>query len=409
MYFPKILIANRGEIAVRIMRACRELGVATVAVYSAADAQAMHVRAADEAVLIGPAPAAESYLRAEKVVEAALRTGAAAIHPGYGFLSERAFFARACREADLTFIGPTPEAIELLGSKIAAKQLALAADVPTAPAYLGDDQGLDRLQHEAAMIGFPLLIKASAGGGGKGMRMVRATGEFAAALESAKREAIAAFGDDAVLLEKLIERPRHVEIQVLCDTHGAGVHLFERECSIQRRHQKILEESPSPALTPDLRAAMGAAAVRLALSAGYVNAGTVEFVVDQAGSPYFLEMNTRLQVEHAVTELVTGLDLVQLQIAIAAGEPLPFLQGQLRQQGHALEARIYAEDSLRFLPSIGTVKVFAPPHGLGIRNDAGIESGDEVTVNYDPLLAKLIVHANDRAAAIERLRTALEQ
>ena len=409
MYFSKLLIANRGEIAVRIIRACRELGIATVAVYSEADRHAMHVRLADEAVAIGPAAATESYLRVENVVAAALRTGAQAIHPGYGFLSERAHFARACRDAGIVFVGPPPEAIELLGSKIAAKKLALVAHVPTAPAYLGDDQSPERLGGEAEQIGFPLLIKASAGGGGKGMRVVRAAADFAAALEGARREARAAFGDDAVLLEKLIERPRHVEIQVLCDAHGNGVHLFERECSIQRRHQKILEESPSPVLTVDVRAAMGAAAVRLALRAGYVNAGTVEFVVDEAGNPYFLEMNTRLQVEHPVTEFVTGLDLVQLQIAIAAGAPLPFTQGELRQQGHAIEVRIYAEDPQRFLPSIGTVAVFAPPEGPGIRNDAGIESGDVVTVNYDPMLAKLIVYAPDRTAAIKRLRGALDE
>ena len=409
MYFDKILIANRGEIAVRIMRACRELGIATVAVYSEADRGALHVREADEAYPIGPAPAAESYLKVERIVEAARRSGARAIHPGYGFLSERAHFARACAEAGLVFIGPPPEAIELMGSKIAAKRLAEQAGVPTAPGYMGDDQRPERLRQEARRVGFPLLIKASAGGGGKGMRTVRGPAEIDAALEGAQREARAAFGDDAVFLERLIERPRHVEIQVLADAHGACVHLLERECSIQRRHQKIVEESPSPALTPELRAAMGAAAVRLALAAGYRNAGTMEFMLDERGQFYFLEMNTRLQVEHPVTELVAGVDLVRLQIAVAAGAPLPFRQEDLAPRGHAIEARVYAEDPHSYLPSTGRVALFAPPDGPGIRNDVGLASGDEVTVHYDPMLAKLIVWAGDRPAAIDRLRRALDE
>jgi 3-methylcrotonyl-CoA carboxylase alpha subunit len=409
MYFTKILIANRGEIAVRIARTCRELGIAAVAVYSEADRSALHVRQADEAYPIGPAAAAASYLSAERIVEAALRSGAQAVHPGYGFLSERAHFARACREAGLVFIGPPPEAIELMGSKIAAKRLAESAGVPTAPGYLGDDQRPERLRAEAERVGFPLLIKASAGGGGKGMRTVRSLDEFDAALEGAQREARAAFGDDSVFLERLVLRPRHVEIQVLADAHGGCVALFERECSIQRRHQKIVEESPSPALSPGLRAEMGAAAVRLAQAAGYVNAGTVEFVLGPDGRPAFLEMNTRLQVEHPVTEAVTGLDLVRLQIAIAAGERLPFSQAELSQRGHAIEARIYAEDPATFLPSTGRVVLFAAPEGPGLRNDAGLQSGDEVTVNYDPMLAKLIVSAADRRAAIERLRRALAE
>jgi 3-methylcrotonyl-CoA carboxylase alpha subunit len=407
MHFDKILIANRGEIAVRITRACRELGIAAVVVYSEADRGALHVRQADEAYPIGPAPAAESYLNAEKIVEAALRAGAQAIHPGYGFLSERAHFARACAEAGLVFVGPPPEAIELMGSKIAAKRLAQQAGVPTAPGYMGDDQRPERLREEALRAGFPLLIKASAGGGGKGMRAVGQPGEFDAALEGARREARAAFGDDAVFLERLIERPRHVEIQILADAHGNCVHLFERECSIQRRHQKIVEESPSVALAPELRAEMGAAAVRLALAAGYRNAGTMEFMLDEQGRFYFLEMNTRLQVEHPVTELVAGVDLVRLQIAVAAGAALPFRQEDLAQRGHAIEARVYAEDPKTFLPSTGRVALFAPPQGPGIRNDAGLESGDEVTVHYDPMLAKLIVWAHDRPAAIARLRRAL--
>jgi 3-methylcrotonyl-CoA carboxylase alpha subunit len=408
MYFDKILIANRGEIAVRIIRACRELGIAAVAVYSEADRAALHVREADEAYPIGPAPAAESYLNVEQIIAAARRGGAQAIHPGYGFLSERAHFARACAEAGLVFIGPPPEAIELMGSKIAAKRLAEQAGVPTAPGYMGDDQSAERLRAEARQAGFPLLIKASAGGGGKGMRTVRAEGEFDAALEGARREALAAYGDDTVFLERLIERPRHVEFQVLADAHGSCVHLFERECSIQRRHQKIVEESPSAVLTPELRAEMGAAAVRLALAAGYRNAGTMEFMLDETGKFYFLEMNTRLQVEHPVTELVAGVDLVRLQVAIAAGERLPFRQESLLQRGHAIEARVYAEDPRTYLPSIGRVALFAPPDGPGIRNDAGLESGDEVTVHYDPMLAKLIVWAPDRLAAIARMRRALE-
>jgi 3-methylcrotonyl-CoA carboxylase alpha subunit len=408
MYFDKILIANRGEIAVRIIRACRELGIAAVAVYSEADRAALHVRLADEAYLLGPAAPAESYLHAERILDVARRSGAQAIHPGYGFLSERAHFADACQVAGITFIGPSPEAIEQMGSKIAAKRLAEHAGVPTAPGYMGDDQRPIRLREEAQRAGFPLLIKASAGGGGKGMRTVRALAEFDAALAGAQREARAAFGDDAVFLERLIERPRHVEIQVLADAHGGCVSLFERECSIQRRHQKIIEESPSPALTPDLRAAMGAAAVRLTLAAGYRNAGTIEFLLDDAGRFFFLEMNTRLQVEHPVTELVAGVDLVQLQIAIAAGVPLPFAQADLIQRGHAIEARIYAEDPATFLPSIGRVALFAPSGGPGIRNDAGLESGDEITMYYDSMLAKLIVSAPDRPAAIERLRSALD-
>jgi 3-methylcrotonyl-CoA carboxylase alpha subunit len=408
MYFDKILIANRGEIAVRIIRACHELGITAVAVYSEADRSAMHVRLADEAYPIGPAPATASYLNVGRIIEVARRSGAQAIHPGYGFLAEQAHFAQACQEAGLVFIGPPPEAIALLGSKIAAKRLAESAGVPIVPGYMGDDQSPEKLRWEAARLGFPLLIKASAGGGGKGMRTVASSAEFDAALEGARREARAAFGDDAVFLERLIVRPRHVEVQVLADAHGNCIHLFERECSIQRRHQKIIEESPSPALTPELRAQMGAAAVRLAQAAGYRNAGTVEFMLDQQGHYYFLEVNTRLQVEHPVTELVTGVDLVHLQIAVAAGEALPLRQEELAQRGHAIEARVYAEDPATFLPATGRVALFAPPEGPGVRNDVGLESGDEVVVHYDPLLAKLIVYAPDRPAAIARLRRALD-
>jgi 3-methylcrotonyl-CoA carboxylase alpha subunit len=406
-YFNTILIANRGEIAVRLIRACQELGIRTVAVYSEADRQALHVRLADEAYPIGPAPAAESYLRVDRIVAVARQAGAEAIHPGYGFLSERAHFARACAEAGIVFIGPPADAIERMGSKIESKRLAVAHDVPVVPGYDGADQDSATLHAEAERIGYPLLIKASAGGGGKGMRVVQQAADFGAALEGAKREARAAFGDDAVLLEKLILKPRHVEIQVFADGHGNTVYLGERECSIQRRHQKIVEESPSVALTPELRARMGAAAVRVAEAVGYRNAGTVEFMLDEDGQFYFLEMNTRLQVEHPVTELVTGLDLVHLQLAVAAGEPLPFTQSDVTLRGHAIEVRIYAEDPVTLLPSVGQVALFAPPEGPGIRNDAGLARGDEVTVNYDPMLAKLIVGAPTRTAAIARLGRAL--
>ncbi len=405
--FNKVVIANRGEIAVRIIRACRELGIRAVAVYSEADREALHVRLADEAYAIGPASATNSYLRADTIVEVARMCDAEAIHPGYGFLSERAHFARACAEAGIVFVGPPAEAIELMGSKIASKRLAVAQDVPVVPGYDGADQDAATLAAEAERIGYPLLIKASAGGGGKGMRVVNAAAEFGAALEGAQREALTAFGDDAVLLEKLIVRPRHVEIQIMADAHGNVVYLGERECSIQRRHQKIVEESPSVALTPELRARMGQAAVRVARAVGYHNAGTVEFMLDAAGQFYFLEMNTRLQVEHPVTEGVTGIDLVQLQLAVAAGQPLPFAQADVTLRGHAIEVRVYAEDPVTMLPSIGQVALFTPPEGPGVRNDVGVASGDDVGVNYDPLLAKLIVTAPTRQAAIGRLQRAL--
>ncbi|NNJ08836.1 acetyl-CoA carboxylase biotin carboxylase subunit [Chloroflexales bacterium ZM16-3] len=405
--FNRILIANRGEIAVRVIRACRELGISPAAVYSEADAGALHVRLADVAAPVGPAPAAQSYLRGEAIIAAAKQLGAQAIHPGYGFLSENAGFARMCREAGLAFIGPPPEAIDAMGGKIGARKIAVAAGVPVVPGYDGADQSDTTLATEAEWVGFPLLVKASAGGGGKGMRVVSSPAEFAAALEGARREAGAAFGDATVFLERYIQRPRHVEIQILADSHGNVVHLGERECSIQRRHQKILEESPSPALSPALRAAMGEAAVRVARAAGYVNAGTVEFILDPDGSFYFLEMNTRLQVEHPVTELVTGLDLVRLQIAIAAGAPLPFSQEQVSFRGHAIEARLYAEDPVSFLPAVGRLALHEPPLGPGVRVDSGLTSGDEVTVYYDPMIAKLIVSGADRAAAIDRLRRAL--
>ncbi len=405
--FQRVLIANRGEIAVRIIRACRELGLSPVAVYSEADAGAMHVRLADAALPIGPAPATQSYLQIPALLEAARASGAEAIHPGYGFLAENAGFARACAEAGLVFVGPPPAAIEAMGGKSGARRLAMEAGVPVVPGYNGEDQDDAKLAAEAERIGFPLLIKASAGGGGKGMRIVRQAAEFAAALKGARRESQAAFGDATVFLEKLILQPRHIEIQVIADSHGTVVHLAERECSIQRRHQKIIEEAPSPFVSPELRAEMGAAAVRAARAAGYVNAGTVEFVADADGNYYFLEMNTRLQVEHPVTELVTGLDLVHLQFKVAMGEPLPFSQEDVQLRGQAIEVRLYAEDPQTYLPAIGRLAAFAPPTGPGLRVDAGLASGDEVTVHYDPMIAKIIVAGADRPAAIARLQCAL--
>ncbi|GAC1651179.1 MAG: acetyl-CoA carboxylase biotin carboxylase subunit [Herpetosiphon sp.] len=409
MYFEAVLIANRGEIALRVIRACRELGIRSIAVYSEADRDAWHVRAADQAVAIGPTPAAQSYLRIDRLIEAAQQSGAQAIHPGYGFLSERAAFAEACAAAGIVFIGPSATAIERMGSKKEAKHLAVASDVPVVPGYDGDDLSLERLQQEAAIIGYPLLIKASAGGGGKGMRTVERPEDFGAALGGARREAMAAFGDDHVLLEKLLQHARHVEIQVFGDQHGQMIYLGERECSIQRRHQKVIEEAPSPALSEGLRAEMGAAAVRVARSVGYTNAGTVEFMLDREGRYYFLEMNTRLQVEHPVTEAITGLDLVQMQIAVAAGLPLPLQQSDVTLRGHAIEARIYAEDPRTMLPSAGRLDVFDSPQGPGIRNDTGVASGDEVTPAYDPMLGKLIVAAPDRPSALRRLAEALRQ
>ncbi len=406
--FTKLLIANRGEIALRIIRACQELGVTTVAVYSEADARAPHVREADEAVLIGPPPSSQSYLVGERLIEVALRVGAEAIHPGYGFLSERAWFARAVREAGLAWIGPPAEAIEAMGSKTAARQLAIAAGVPVVPGTTEAITDVDAAIMVAESFGFPVLLKAAAGGGGKGMRIVRAAAEFADALASAKREAQNAFGDDAVYIEKYIEGPRHVEIQVLADAYGHVIHLGERECSVQRRHQKMIEEAPSVAVSSELRARMGATAVAAARAAGYVNAGTCEFLLDKSGAYYFLEMNTRIQVEHPVTELVTGLDLVQWQIRIAAGEALPFAQKEFTPRGWAIECRITSEDSTNgFLPSTGRIEYLHVPSGPGVRWDSGVEAGSEIGLYYDPMLAKLIVHAPTRALAIARMRRAL--
>jgi 3-methylcrotonyl-CoA carboxylase alpha subunit len=403
-----VLIANRGEIAVRIIRTCRRLGVRTVAVYSDADAHAMHVAEADEAYRLGPPPAAESYLNQAAILEAARAAKATAIHPGYGFLAENAGFAQACLDAGLVWVGPPPVAMRALGDKARAKALAEQHDVPLLPGYHGQDQSADTLQHLADRLGYPVLIKASAGGGGRGMRVVDSADTFTDALEAARREALASFGDDRVLLERYVQRPRHVEIQIFGDTHGHLIYLGERECSIQRRHQKLIEESPSPAVDADLRARMGEAALRLARAAGYVNAGTVEFLLDEQGQFAFLEVNARLQVEHPVTEAVTGLDMVELQLRIAAGEALPITQDDVRFDGHAIEARIIAEDPLAgFLPSSGMVHHFHNPHS--VRVDTWVKDGTPVSPYYDSLLAKVIAHGPTRAAAARELAAALKE
>lgn len=420
MSFHKVLIANRGEIACRVIRTARALGYRTVAVYSDADAQAPHVRLADEAVRLGPAPAAESYLKIDAVLAAALATGADALHPGYGFLSERADFAAACADAGLVFIGPPPSAIEAMGHKAAAKRRMLEAGVPCAPGYLGDEQSDERLRREAEAMGYPLLVKAVAGGGGRGMRLVRSGDEVDAALAGARREAESAFGDGRLMLERLIEHGRHIEIQVFADRHGHAIHLGERDCTAQRRRQKVIEEAPSPIVDAALRARMGADAVAAALAVGYVGAGTVEFIVDAEHRHYFLEMNTRLQVEHPVTECVTGLDLVEWQLRVAAGEPLPLQQSDVRLHGHAIEVRLYAEDPYAgFAPQTGRVLHWRPgvalqaanPGGAlrdSLRIDAGIVEGGEIGPYYDPMVAKVIVHGRDRGDAIRRLSAALE-
>jgi len=402
--FASLLIANRGEIAVRIIRACRELGIRSIAVYSEADEKAMHRRLADEAYPIGLAPASESYLNIGNLAGAVERSGAEAVHPGYGFLSESAAFARAVEEAGAVWIGPPPEAMDAMGFKVRAKEIARRAGVPTIPGYDGGDQAEERLAEEVERIGYPLLVKASAGGGGRGMRIVSEERGFVEAVRGAKREAEAAFGDGSVFLEKLVENPRHIEVQVLADGHGNVRHLYERECSIQRRHQKVIEEAPSPALSQVLRDEICAAAVRLAREAGYRNAGTVEFLLS-GEEFFFLEMNARLQVEHPVTELVTGRDLVGLQISIAAGGEIPFPQKDVTRRDSAIEARIYAEND--GLPAGGKLQAYAPPEGPGIRNDVGVEAGDEVSLHYDPMIAKLIVSASDRDLAVRRLQNAL--
>jgi 3-methylcrotonyl-CoA carboxylase alpha subunit len=403
--FESLLVANRGEIAVRIIRTCRELGIKSIAVYSEADEHAMHRRLADESYLLGPAPAPESYLNIGRLVEVIERSRAEAVHPGYGFLSESAQFARAVGSAGATWVGPPPVAMDAVGYKVRAKELARRASVPTIPGYEGEDGSEERLEEEADRIGYPVLVKASAGGGGRGMRAVTHQGDFVEAVRGARREAEAAFGDGSVFLEKLVEDPRHVEVQMIGDRQGNVLHLFERECSIQRRHQKVIEEAPSPALDANLRESICNAAVRFAREAGYHNAGTVEFLLD-ADHYYFLEMNARLQVEHPVTELVTGLDLVHLQLSIAAGEPLPLTQDDVSLRGSAIEARIYAEDE-QGMPSGGLLETFSPPEGAGIRNDTGFEVGDEVPINYDAMLGKLIVSAPDRLSAVRRLRRVL--
>ena len=408
--FRKILIANRGEIAVRILRACRELGIPTVVVFSEADRGSLHVRLADEAYPIGPAPSRESYLRIDKIMDVVKRAGCDAIHPGYGFLAENSALPRACVEAGITFIGPTAEAMETLGAKTAGRQLARRAEVPIVPGTNDPIEDPQQAQELARSMGYPVLLKAVAGGGGKGMRLVTKDDEFAPGFRDASSEALNAFGNASVYLEKYLERPRHIEIQILADSHGRVVSLGERECSVQRRHQKVIEEAPSPIMTPELRKRMGDAAVRLARAGGYTNAGTVEFLVDAHYDFYFLEVNTRLQVEHPVTEQVTGLDLVKLQIAIAAGHRLPFAWETITPRGHAMEVRLYAEDpENNFFPSPGKILSQHQPSGPGIRVDEGVYEGWTVPMDYDPLLSKLIAWGNSREETIARLRRALEE
>jgi acetyl-CoA carboxylase biotin carboxylase subunit len=408
--FKKILIANRGEIAVRVIRACHEMGIAAAAVYSQADRAGLHVRRADEAYLIGPPAAAESYLNIEHVISAAQRCGADGIHPGYGFLSENPGFARACQDAGIKFIGPRPEAMELMGSKTRARKRMENAGVAFVPGTSSGVQSLAEARETAARLGYPVMLKAAAGGGGKGMRLVSSESELASALEAAQSEALRAFGDGEVYLEKAIIDPRHIEMQILADEHGNTLYLGERECSVQRRHQKVLEESPSPVASTELREKMGDIAVKAAQAAKYTNAGTIEFLADNSGNFYFLEMNTRLQVEHPVTELTTGLDLVQWQIRIASGEKLPFRQEDVKLRGHAIECRIYAEDpENNYFPSPGKITALREPGGPGIRLDSGIYEGWNVPLEYDPLLAKLIAYGENREQAIGRIRRALEE
>ena len=409
--FKKILIANRGEIACRVIRACREMNISTVAVYSDADRDALHVRMADEAYHIGPAPSSESYLRGDRVIEVAKSSGAEAIHPGYGFLSENADFVRQVVNAGLAFIGPPPEAMEAMGGKITARKIATEAGVPVVPGTNDPIASVDEALRTANEIGYPVMLKASAGGGGKGMRLVADETELRSALEAARSEALSSFGDESVFMEKAVVRPRHIEIQVFSDTHGNHVHLGERECSIQRRHQKVIEEAPSPINSPELRERMGACAVMVAKAVGYVGAGTVEFLVsDLDRSFYFLEMNTRLQVEHPVTELVTGIDLVREQINVAWGETLSFRQEDVHLNGHAIECRVYAEDpDQNFMPSPGKISRLRVPAGPGVRDDGGVYEGGEVSIHYDPMISKFAVHGKDRREAIERMRRALDE
>jgi acetyl-CoA carboxylase biotin carboxylase subunit len=406
--FKKILIANRGEIAIRIIKACQEMGISTVAVYSEADRESLHVQMADEAFCIGPAPAVESYLHMDGIIRTAHAAGAEAIHPGYGFLAENAEFDRLCEKENIVFIGPNSKALKLVGDKVRSRQTMEKAGVPIIPGMKGIPKDFSEFESEAKKIGYPVMIKASAGGGGKGMRVVSSPKDLKSALEAGMREAKSAFGDESVYLEKFIEEPRHVEFQVLADNHGNVVHLFERECSIQRRHQKIVEETPSQALTPELRQRMGETAKKVMQVSGYNNAGTVEFLLDKDKNFYFLEVNARLQVEHPVTELTTGVDLVHQQILIACGEKLSFKQEDLSQRGHSIECRIYAEDPLNnFLPSSGKILFLKEPKGPGVRHDCGIFSGSNVPIFYDPILAKLIVWAENREMACQRMVNAL--
>ena len=410
MEINKILVANRGEIALRIMRTAQNMGIKTVAVYSDADREAPHVRFADEAVHLGNSPSSESYLNMDKIVEAAIKTKAQAIHPGYGFLSENAVFAQLVADKGITFIGPKPHAIKVMGNKLAAKEAVKAYNIPMVPGIEESITDIALARKISEEIGFPILIKASAGGGGKGMRVVQQPSELQEQMERAISEAMAAFGDGAVFLEKYIESPRHIEIQILADTHGHIIHLFERECSIQRRHQKVVEEAPSAVLTPKIRAAMGEAAIKVAKACDYVGAGTVEFLLDSDKNFYFLEMNTRLQVEHPVTELITGIDLVEQQIRIARNEKLAFSQENLSIKGHALEVRVYAEDPLdNFLPSMGTLDTYRRPQGKGIRLDDGFEEGMTIPIYYDPMLAKLITYGKDREEAIQLMIRAISE
>jgi acetyl-CoA carboxylase biotin carboxylase subunit len=406
----KLLVANRGEIALRIMRSAKEMGIKTVAVFSEADRNALHVRYADEAICIGPAPSNQSYLLGDKIIEACRLTGAEAIHPGYGFLSENAAFARSVKEAGLILVGPTPEAMEIMGNKLSAKAAALKYQIPMVPGTEEAITDLEEAKSRAVEVGFPILIKAAAGGGGKGMRIVEKVEDFEEQMHLAVSEATSAFGDGAVFIERYVTSPRHIEIQVLGDTHGNIVHLFERECSVQRRHQKVIEEAPSAILTAEIRAKMGKCAVDVARSVNYVGAGTVEFILDENLDFFFLEMNTRLQVEHPVTELITGLDLVKEQIKIARGEVLGFRQDELKINGHAIELRVYAEDPLNnFLPDIGTLQTYTTPKGNGVRVDDGFEKGMEIPIYYDPMIAKLITYGKDRTEAIDRMIRAIDE
>ncbi len=408
--FQRILIANRGEIAVRIIRACRDLGIQSIAIFSDADRASLHVREADFAVNVGAPPAAESYLKTERIIDAAARTGAQAVHPGYGFFSENAGFARAVEAAGLTFIGPPPSAIEQMGDKVQARRLMMAAGVPVVPGSPETLESEDEVRAVASRIGYPIMLKAAAGGGGKGMRLVESDQELASLVRAVSNEAKSSFGDGRFYVEKFVRRPRHIEVQVFADQCGNTVHLFERECSIQRRHQKVVEESPSPFVTPAMRAAMGEVAVKAARAVQYVGAGTIEFLADADRNFYFLEMNTRIQVEHPVTELVTGIDLVKLQIQVASGEPLPFTQEQLHQRGWAVECRVYAEDpAAGFAPAPGKIETMHLPDGPGIRVDAGVYAGAEVPIFYDPMIGKLIAWGGDRGEAIARMRRALDE